>query len=177
MQPTTFADQLPPDDQWLLDGQVLFLGSARRASYQTGLKEALPELTDHMTLVGYDWLGRPIGVPVGGNATVLVYDAIFDELMEFPIPNGRLLSSPLFDVGLDNFGRDEYVSFLKRAAVPRLAIGLCAGFTVPPQLGGEVSSSNLEVYEVQAYWYLVSLLQEAIGTLSEGTVLKSLKLK
>lgn len=158
--------------RWLLNGQVLLLPTACVDEYNAYMTEEIPQLRGVMTMIGYDWIGRPIGVLNQKVLTLGLYDAMFDELMEFEYSKDELSESRLFDPSEDNFGRDEYFSFLQHTGIQSIELGSCAGFTIPPQLGGQVSYLNMEIYDLRTYWSFISLLDEAIGTVPVGTMLK-----
>src|SRR5262245_53761280 len=117
--PLAIANLLHDQPQWMLGGQVVLLPITQHHSFQANLQSAISELSEKIIVVGYDWMGRPIGVSSEENNTLLLCDLMFDELMEFDFFDGRLESSPLFDPTLDNFGQGEYSSFIARLHLPR----------------------------------------------------------
>lgn len=175
--PASGKHYLRDDIQRLVGGLANLLPLSKQELYQTQMSSTFPELSAMMEITGYDWLGRPFGVSRVEVDVILLYDGIFDELMEFTFSKDRLDSSSLFDPTLNNFGIEVYESFLAQSRLAYIEFGSCAGFTIPPQLGGEVAAGNLELYPVFAYWNYVSLLHDALADLPEGTILKSLRIE
>lgn len=163
----------------VVDGQVVILDRSCIGEYATRASKEFPEFAQIVQIIGYDWMGRPIGTgkdQQGEGDFVYVYDAIFDELLAFEAKGPDPLNSPLFDPSSDNFGHQEFRKFLVNNRLQSLPEGKCAGFNVPPQFGGEVSASNMEVYDVFSYWHYIAILQQIDQALPTGTILRSIVL-
>ena len=166
--------QLMDRPQWIRSNQALLLPIDQLQIYQSQLESSMPELAARMAIAGYDWLGRPFGVDTTNTNTILLYDAIFDELMEFLCPNAQLVKSDLLSSRNDTFGVDEFNSFVGKNRLDKIDFGYCAGFSVPPQLGGVVSAQNMELYNIFTYWHYASMLHDVLSTLPEGATLRQI---
>lgn len=158
-------------------GLTTVLPLQKMQEYQLYVQSWFPELSNLMLIIGYDWMGRPYGLSKSTSNIILLYDSIFDELMEFNASSYNIFSSPLFDVKFDNFGCNDFHMFLSANKLTFMPLDTCAGFIIPPQLGGNVSVDNMELYNVKFYWKYISLMHEVYDNLPDGTMLRSIETK
>jgi hypothetical protein len=152
-----------------------FINEDMLSHYSDRLLDSHGELEQLMLLKGYDWLGRPFGI-ARTEQSVVIYDSIFDELMYFDMPSSDYRNSMLFSPDKDNFGIGYYDAFCRQSQLNCIPFGHCAGFRVPPQLGGAVDASNLELYEVFTYWNYTSIMSAILVKIPDGTMLKDMRL-
>lgn len=157
-------------------GEVILLEQHLLHDYRLRVAETFPEFAELVEIEGYDWMGRPFGRGKCETSSAFIYDAIFDELLAFECWGPDLFDSPLFDPTSDNFGRHDFERFLEVEKAPNLPVGKCAGFKVPPQFGGEVSITNMEIYDVFAYWHFVTVLHQITEVLPAGTLLRNISI-
>jgi hypothetical protein len=145
-------------------------GSARLAS--EWVNAAYPEFQGKLVCFGFDWLGRQFALdPFRGSASdleVLMLEPGTAEALEVPVPFSRF-----HDAGLEDYCdaclAPEFLAEWMATRQQPLRFTECAGYKVPLFLGGEDSTSNLEVSDTEVYWSLMGDLRVATRNLEPGT--------
>ncbi|MDQ0864891.1 hypothetical protein [Arthrobacter globiformis] len=136
------------------------------------MNEAFPEFQGKLACFGFDWLGRQFALdPFRGSAPdleVLMLEPGTAEALEVPVAFSRF-----HDAGLEDYYdaclAPEFFAEWMAARQEPLRFPECAGYKVPHFLGGEDSTSNLEVSDTEVYWSLMGALRLATRNLEPGT--------
>lgn len=124
----------------------------KRDHWNSVVESHYPKYKDNISVIGYDWLGRIFAVLKDqdcvklfeiGTGEVLNIGCSLEKFLDEEIPNhsNECLAHSFFD---------EW----KKENPDGFPYGSCVGYKIPLLLGGKDDISNLEVSDMEVYWYL-----------------------
>ncbi|TWT34793.1 T6SS immunity protein Tdi1 domain-containing protein [Blastopirellula retiformator] len=123
---------------------------------------AFPELAQHITVFGYDWLGRQFAADAGrrskGMPQVLMLGFGTGSALQIPVDPIAFHNDELVDYPDDALAKPFFLQW-QAAARAKLKHYQCAGYKVPLFLGGAGDVDNLEVTDLSVYWHLCGQLR------------------
>ncbi len=118
-----------------------------------------PQHAGEFAVFGYDWLGRQFALNAGPRAhgQVLMFDAAEGTCLEIPADVVGFHDRILVELPEPTLELATYEAWRKAGNGP-LAPDQCAGYQVPPTLGGSFEVSNLKTIEMEIEWELLTQL-------------------
>jgi len=122
---------------------------------------AFPEFTARVTCFGYDWLGRAFAIDAtrleAGRPGVVMFEPGTGEALKIPANIETFHEDELINFGESSLAIDFYRNWQKRLNAS-LGYDQCVGYKKPLFLGGVDDIENLEISDIDAYWYIVGQL-------------------
>ena len=157
----------------LCDGMLRLVGAGTGPSAQSFIRAGFPEFSTRAVPFAVDWIGRIVGVEPSESRK---------RDRASLAHHGRFVRQPAFgdyfDIDLVNDPTTFLESDLFRAWLgaggPIPSIGQCVGFKVPLFLGGLGEVSNLEVTDIDFYWYVSAELRAQTRSFAPGTTIRNI---
>jgi hypothetical protein len=136
---------------------------------------AFPGLSGKIICFGYDWLGRHFAVDRGRiqryPCRILMLDPETGEALENPVSFQEFHQKELVDCTNDTLAEKLHALWLESGGgVP--AMSECVGFRLPLCLGGQDTVQNLELTDMDVYWYLCAQIVAQTRDLPAGTIIR-----
>ena len=114
-----------------------------------------------------DWLGRQFGsvTPEGFDGVghqVVVADVGANQMARFEAW-GDFVNEVASGAIVEKLNNNGLTVFLSANSLTQIPYDHCAGFIHPPFLGGEFSTDNLELSDIDVYWTLLGQLTSTSG--------------
>ena len=142
--------------------------------WQERIELAFPEFADRVACFAYDWAGRIFALDTerleGGQAGVLLFEpgTGTGEVLRIPSNLQTFHNSELIDFGEAALGISFYQQWRAEGGESP-AYDECVGYRRPLFLGGADEVENLEVSDLDVYWYIMGQLIEKTRGLPPGT--------
>ena len=152
-----------------LCGGLLRLVAAREGRLASVfVQEGFPELAVRAVPFAVDWIGRVIALDQSRRPGLLLIEPGSAEAFEIDEPfadffNVDVVDDPDLFLAADLFGEWQAAG----GSIP--GNGQCAGFKVPPFLGGHAVAANLEQTGLEVYWSFAAQMRQATRGLPPGT--------
>ena len=119
---------------------------------------AFPELEGKIECFGSDWLGRQFAIYYGTKEceTILILEPGTGYILEIPSDFKNFHNDELINNYNACVAIDFYESWLKENQ--NVLLNQCAGYKIPLFLGGDDTVENLELTEMEIYWYISAQL-------------------
>ncbi|MFA0814295.1 MAG: T6SS immunity protein Tdi1 domain-containing protein [Anaerofustis sp.] len=126
------------------------------------VEEAFPDFAGRIECFGYDWLGRQFSLDVSdGTPNILMYEPGSGEALQAPSSfyefHEKEIAQYHADVLASSFFSEWY-----NGSKTNLKHDQCVGYKVPLYLNGEDDLENLEISDMEVYWYLFGQLRNQI---------------
>ena len=133
-----------------------------------------PSFKETVKVFAYDWRGRCFSIDVSNdlNSHVIMFDPGTVKSYEIPLNLLDFLNIAVPGATKECLDSDLFVKWYKKEKSVLLK-SQCVGFKTPLFLGGEDKLSNIEVSDIDVYWYLMTQIYEQVQSLEEGTVIGS----
>lgn len=133
-----------------------------------------PSFKEIVKVFAYDWRGRcfTVGVSNEFKNCVLIFDPGAAEIHEIPFALLDFLNKVIPGATKECLDSDLFIKWYKKEKGDLLK-SQCVGFKIPMFLGGENTLSNIEISDIDVYWYLMTQIFEQIQDLEEGTTINN----
>ena len=163
-----------------IDGYAAFADEFAGASFdggiyrvhdeETGLQSlslmahAFPEFAQRVCPFGYDWLGRQFAVDSGralnGQPQVLLLEPGTGEALEVPVSFSAFHDDELVEHPDAAIASGFFAAWSRtNSDASPLLRNQCVGYKVPLFLGGDDTTENLEVSDIDVYWTVCGQLR------------------
>lgn len=108
-----------------------------------------------------DWMNRQLCVTNYEPYHVLIFDLNFKEILHVDVDLKKFFEKEIIEHTNDVFFAEYYKEFIEEKGC--LDCGKCAGYKVPPVLGGDDSIENMEIVDCEVDAELIKQIFEKIG--------------
>lgn len=121
------------------------------------ITEAYPDFAGKFEPFAFDWLGRCFAIDLRNNtmANILMFEIGTADVLEIPCD-----LSDFSNVEIPNYSESclasNFYKEWKEAKKQILEHSKCAGYKIPLFLGGDDEISNLELCDMDVYWFICS---------------------
>ena len=131
-----------------------------------------PVFKDSSKVFAYDWRGRCFGIDVsnGLDNYVIIFDPGTVNTYEIPLNLLDFLNIAIPGATKKCLDSELFIKWYKKEKSVLLK-SQCVGFKTPLFLGGKDELSNIEVSDIDVYWYLMTQIHEQVQCLEEGTII------
>ncbi|MFC9772548.1 MULTISPECIES: T6SS immunity protein Tdi1 domain-containing protein [unclassified Pseudarthrobacter] len=134
--------------------------------------EAYPGFQTETFCFGFDWLGRQFaldfhrGTP--DDPEVILLEPGTGEALEIPVPFSKFHDDALFEYR-DSCLFPDWFAEWRAAGGAAPAFTECIGYKQPLFLGGEDTTANLQLTDIDVYWSIAGQVLNATRHLPDGT--------
>ncbi|WP_137861332.1 MULTISPECIES: DUF1851 domain-containing protein [unclassified Sphingomonas] len=135
--------------------------------YNAMVEEGFPDFAGAVTVFGSDWLGRIFATTsksdIQGRDGVMMFEPGTASALEIPCNVLTFHDEELVDAP-DAALADEFFENWRGSGKPAPRVNQCVGYIRPLFLGGQDTTANLELIDMEVYWSVsVDLIRQARG--------------
>lgn len=142
------------------------------SAYKQWIDESFPQYKSKVVPFASDWLGRIWATTIGSDESDSIVRMFDPSDGAFVVPGAF---KDLHDIEFVQFGEDALLIslFEEWSNGNELGFHECAGYKVPPSLGGHLSLENLERTDISVNWHLMTQIREQVQGREPGTGISS----
>jgi hypothetical protein len=145
------------------NGLYRILRGDRIKETYSSLVAIFPEYANRILPFGFDWLGRHFALDFGrmtdGAPTILLLDVGFGEALHIPANLREFHETELVEHAADAVAEPFFEEWQGATGAILLGHDQCAGYKIPPSLGGLDEYSNLEAIDLEVYLHFCGELR------------------